>query len=46
MLEYGAISVLGEAFTHLWHGLRDWAMTANPVWFLVPVILYFLWRRK
>ncbi|HUF47392.1 MAG TPA: hypothetical protein VMM93_06205 [Vicinamibacterales bacterium] len=46
MLEYGAISVLVDTFTNLWYGFRDWAVTVNPVWLLVPVVLYFLWRRK
>ncbi len=44
--EYGAASTLVEAFTNLWHSGRDWVMRTNPLWFIVPVLLYFLLRRK
>ena len=46
MLEYGAISVLVSAFSNLWYGLSDALFGLNPAWLLVPVVLYFLWKRR
>lgn len=46
MLEYGAMSVLIEAFTNLWVSGREFFLRLNPVWYIVPVVVYLLVRRR
>jgi len=46
LLEYGAVSVLVEAFTNLWIGVRESLVRMNPAWLVVLLVLYLLFRRR
>ena len=46
LFEYGAVSVLVEAFTNLWVGFRDLIAGTNPIWYAIGIVLLVLFLRR
>lgn len=46
LLEYGALSVLVDAFTTLWISARDTVIRINPAWWILALVLYLLLRKR
>jgi hypothetical protein len=46
LLEYGGMTIVIEGFATMWMALKDNVRTWNVAWFVVPVVVYLMWRRK
>ena len=46
MLEYGLMSTLIDAFSRAWSSARDFFLTLNPAWYVVPILVYLVFFRK